>query len=303
MTELAAKTCTPCRGGVPPLEPAEAEAYLGEAADWSLLGRRPSGSSAPSGSRTSSRRFAFVGRVARRSPRPRATTPTSASAGATPRSRSIPTRSKACTRTTSSWRPRSTALARPRAGLKPERRAGLTRPCGQANSRPWRAFADHRHRRRRRLGHGARPGRGRAGRRASCCSRATRRSSARSREHRAIRAISRTSRSSPAIRASGDLAASGRRPTSLLLTVPAQALRRSRARCRRAAAPLVICAKGLRDRDRPAAQRGGGGRAAGQPARGALGPELRARGGATACRPRPRSAAPIRRSAGRSPRR
>jgi 4a-hydroxytetrahydrobiopterin dehydratase len=36
MTELAAKTCTPCRGGVPPLRPEEAEAYLRQAADWQL---------------------------------------------------------------------------------------------------------------------------------------------------------------------------------------------------------------------------------------------------------------------------
>jgi len=36
MTELAAKTCTPCRGGVPPLGPEEAAAYLREAADWQL---------------------------------------------------------------------------------------------------------------------------------------------------------------------------------------------------------------------------------------------------------------------------
>jgi len=36
MTELAAKTCTPCRGGVPPLGPEEAEAYLRKAADWQL---------------------------------------------------------------------------------------------------------------------------------------------------------------------------------------------------------------------------------------------------------------------------
>jgi len=36
MTELAAKTCTPCRGGVPPLGPEEAEAYLGEAEGWQL---------------------------------------------------------------------------------------------------------------------------------------------------------------------------------------------------------------------------------------------------------------------------
>ena len=36
MTELAAKTCTPCRGGVQPLGPEEAERYLPEAPDWQL---------------------------------------------------------------------------------------------------------------------------------------------------------------------------------------------------------------------------------------------------------------------------
>jgi len=36
MTELAAKTCTPCRGGVAPLGPEEAEAYLREAEGWQL---------------------------------------------------------------------------------------------------------------------------------------------------------------------------------------------------------------------------------------------------------------------------
>jgi 4a-hydroxytetrahydrobiopterin dehydratase len=34
---LAAKTCTPCRGGIPPLARAEAERLLKEAPDWALL--------------------------------------------------------------------------------------------------------------------------------------------------------------------------------------------------------------------------------------------------------------------------
>jgi 4a-hydroxytetrahydrobiopterin dehydratase len=34
---LAEKTCTPCRGGVPPLTPEEAESYRAQAPDWSLL--------------------------------------------------------------------------------------------------------------------------------------------------------------------------------------------------------------------------------------------------------------------------
>ena len=36
MTELAGRTCTPCRGGVPPMERADAERYLQEAPGWSL---------------------------------------------------------------------------------------------------------------------------------------------------------------------------------------------------------------------------------------------------------------------------
>jgi 4a-hydroxytetrahydrobiopterin dehydratase len=34
---LAEKTCTPCRGGVPPLTPEEAEGYRAQAPDWSLM--------------------------------------------------------------------------------------------------------------------------------------------------------------------------------------------------------------------------------------------------------------------------
>lgn len=34
---LAEKSCTPCRGGVPPLTPAEAEGYRAQAPDWSLM--------------------------------------------------------------------------------------------------------------------------------------------------------------------------------------------------------------------------------------------------------------------------
>ena len=36
-TALADQTCTPCRGGVPPLTPKEAEAYLVQAPDWLLM--------------------------------------------------------------------------------------------------------------------------------------------------------------------------------------------------------------------------------------------------------------------------
>lgn len=34
---LAEKTCTPCRGGVPPLTPEEAEGYRVQVPDWSLM--------------------------------------------------------------------------------------------------------------------------------------------------------------------------------------------------------------------------------------------------------------------------
>lgn len=34
---LAEKSCTPCRGGVPPLSPEEAAAYRRQAPDWQLL--------------------------------------------------------------------------------------------------------------------------------------------------------------------------------------------------------------------------------------------------------------------------
>ena len=36
MTDLATKTCVPCRGGVPPLAKTEAEGYLREAPGWAL---------------------------------------------------------------------------------------------------------------------------------------------------------------------------------------------------------------------------------------------------------------------------
>ena len=36
-TDLAQKTCTPCRGGVPPLTRAEAEDFHGQAPAWQLV--------------------------------------------------------------------------------------------------------------------------------------------------------------------------------------------------------------------------------------------------------------------------
>ncbi len=37
MTELAAKTCTPCQGGIPPLGLDEARRYLADVPGWQLL--------------------------------------------------------------------------------------------------------------------------------------------------------------------------------------------------------------------------------------------------------------------------
>jgi 4a-hydroxytetrahydrobiopterin dehydratase len=34
---LVEKTCTPCRGGIPPLTPEEAESLLAQAPEWSLI--------------------------------------------------------------------------------------------------------------------------------------------------------------------------------------------------------------------------------------------------------------------------
>jgi len=34
---LAEKTCTPCRGGIPPLTPEEAESYRSQAPAWALV--------------------------------------------------------------------------------------------------------------------------------------------------------------------------------------------------------------------------------------------------------------------------
>ena len=36
-TVLAQKSCTPCRGRIPPLSPDEAEVYRRQAPDWTLL--------------------------------------------------------------------------------------------------------------------------------------------------------------------------------------------------------------------------------------------------------------------------
>ena len=62
MTELAAKTCTPCRGGVAPLGAAEAEAFLEDTPGWLLQdGRRIERTWRFKNFRQA---FAFVGEVA-----------------------------------------------------------------------------------------------------------------------------------------------------------------------------------------------------------------------------------------------
>lgn len=37
MADLAAKTCVPCRGGVPPLKGRELESYRAQVADWAVV--------------------------------------------------------------------------------------------------------------------------------------------------------------------------------------------------------------------------------------------------------------------------
>jgi 4a-hydroxytetrahydrobiopterin dehydratase len=36
MTELTRKTCTPCRGGIPPLTPTEVEAFRKQTPEWAI---------------------------------------------------------------------------------------------------------------------------------------------------------------------------------------------------------------------------------------------------------------------------
>ena len=109
---LAEKTCTPCRGGVPPLSPAEAEAFQAQAPAWTLRDE------ATRIDRTY--RFtnfaeaaAFVRRAAELA-EAEGTTRTSRSAGNTRPFRCGRRRSRACTRVTSSWPPSSTALSQMR---------------------------------------------------------------------------------------------------------------------------------------------------------------------------------------------
>src|SRR2546422_4646814 len=115
MTEaLASKTCTPCRGGTPPLTREQAELFHAQAPDWQLAEE----------AHRIERSFRFrnfrealtLFRRLVNSQRPKAIIRISASVGAMRRSLCRPRRSRDCMRTTSSWPPRLTAysLGRPR---------------------------------------------------------------------------------------------------------------------------------------------------------------------------------------------
>src|SRR5436190_22871276 len=83
---LAERSCTPCRGGMPPLTREEAAGYHAQAPDWELVdeGRRIERSYRFKNFRDA---FAFVERAAELAEAERDTIPQSASAGATRRSR------------------------------------------------------------------------------------------------------------------------------------------------------------------------------------------------------------------------
>ena len=101
---LVAKSCTPCKGGIPPLTEGEAQTFHAQVAKWELSDE----------ARRIERTFRFKNfgealascRRLGSSRRLKGITPTSASDGATPRWRCRRRRSKACTRTISSWPPR-----------------------------------------------------------------------------------------------------------------------------------------------------------------------------------------------------
>jgi hypothetical protein len=104
---LVSKTCTPCRGGIPPLTREEAQLFQPQTPDWRLAEE----------AHRIERSFRFrdfrealtfvqeIGELAEAEGHH----PNSASVGAMQRSLCRPRRSRDCMRTTSSWRPRSTA--------------------------------------------------------------------------------------------------------------------------------------------------------------------------------------------------
>ena len=111
---LASKTCTPCRGGIPPLTREQAELFHAQAPDWQLR-RKLTASSGASGFAISGRRLPLFRRLVN-SRKLKAIIRISASVGAMRRSLCRPRRSRDCMRTTSSWPPKLTAfsLGRPR---------------------------------------------------------------------------------------------------------------------------------------------------------------------------------------------
>ena len=115
MTEtFAEKTCTPCRGGIPPLTREQAELFH-EQPQTGNCWRKLTASSGASGFAISGRHLPLFRRLVN-SRKLNAIIRISTSVGAMQRSRCRPRRSRDCMRTTSSWQPRSTAysLARPR---------------------------------------------------------------------------------------------------------------------------------------------------------------------------------------------
>src|SRR5215204_7003436 len=101
-SSLAAKSCTPCGGGIPPLSAEDVATHQRQMPEWSVQeeARRIERTFK---FKNFAEAFAFVQQAADLA-RPRAITRTSASAGATRRSRYKRRRSRACTRTISSWR-------------------------------------------------------------------------------------------------------------------------------------------------------------------------------------------------------
>src|SRR5688572_26591997 len=101
-TTLALKSCTPCRGGIPPLTREEAEAHHRQTPDWTLL----------DDARQMERRFTFENFVEAFAFVQQASDLAQSEGHhpdmATRRFRSTPTRSGVCTKTTSSWRRSST---------------------------------------------------------------------------------------------------------------------------------------------------------------------------------------------------
>src|SRR3954452_2170641 len=104
---LSTKSCTPCRGGIPPLDPDQVEAHHRQTPQWAIRdeARRIERTYK---FRNFAEAFAFVRRAADLA-EAEAIIRTSASAGAMRPCRSRRRRSKACTRTTLSWRRSSIA--------------------------------------------------------------------------------------------------------------------------------------------------------------------------------------------------